>query len=585
MGAPLTTPAQELAERLEALGQAELADLKTFINSNPPFECGGMLVEACRCLDHAHVIQLMSAHEHAKLSPHDFDIIVRGWNVLLSLLLARTGVGYSGVPMAESTPELRQIAMSMLHAAGRFVLLSRTAEMVRYGMVTGLVTGAEIDVWSSDRTLSDHFHDNVDHRRLVDLNAKILPRHRPDPQGAEAHSIRKSMAALTFPWETLKGTMVGYTTTPEIDGYFLRAVIDATIAWRNEAGIYPAAQLGACNGGDLTAVVNVLLSFYLKHVMFVEEAIKRHPGVNQHMSLTIWKLRPELIASLVAAGASEEIAEAALDLITVRPADADYFFKEHTPGVPLAIEIADGYLLTPISGIFRNPLHHIRMLREAKSPSLQNAFREHREGWMAEDLYALFQGDRFQRVAGQTRLRRNGQTVTDIDAAIFDNATRELVIFQLKWQDFNTSNVRSQRSKAKNFVDQVETWGKKTSLWIDQFGINALCKSLKIRVPSGEPPIFVRLWAVGRSAARFKSYGYTVGPQVLVLAWPQLVRLRYEIGPGEDVFAEITSRAVAEVATPAQRAPMPYVLDNRGVSVTFKDFWSSFDDGSGRGEG
>ncbi len=572
-----TTPAKELADRLAALGQAELDEISTFLNSVSGFECGGLLIEACRCLDHAHVIQLMSAHEHAMLPPHDFDIIVRGWNVLLSLLLARIG-GFSGIPILESTPGTRQVAMSLMHAAGRYVLFRRTSEMVRHGMVSGTATDTEIEVWISDRTLSDHFHDQVDRSRFTELSAQFAPRHMPDPRGPQGRRIREEMAALTFPWKTPKGVMVGYTTTPEIDTFFLHSVIDSTIQWRDEAGIHPEAGLGACTGEDLTAVVNVLLSFYLKHIMFVEEAILRPLGVNQHMSLTIWKKRDELLASLVAAGASPDVAEAALDLITVRPADAAFFMDEHTPGIPLVIEISEGYLLTPVSGIFRNPFHHIRMLRESASSKLQNAFREHREGWMADDLYRLFQGTRFQLVAGQTRLRRNGKTITDIDAAIFDNITEELVLFQLKWQDFSTSSVRVQRSKAKNFVTQVGAWGEKVTSWLDEFGVAALCKSLKIRLPGGELPTLVRLWAIGRSNARFQSYGYDAGAQVLVLTWPQFVRLRFEIGLGEDVFAQITDRAVEETAAAARRTPMPFVIDHRGVRTVFRDIWSSFDD-------
>uniref|UniRef100_B0T8P2 Uncharacterized protein n=1 Tax=Caulobacter sp. (strain K31) TaxID=366602 RepID=B0T8P2_CAUSK len=568
-----TTPAPELADRLAALAQAELADLKTFLDTNSSFECGGILVEACRCLDHAHVIQLMTSHKHAWLPPHDFDIIVRGWNVLLSLLLERIG-GYTGVPMAKSTPELRQVCMSLLHAAGRYVLLHRTAEMVRHGMVTGLASEIAIEVWATERATSDNFHDQLDQRRLAQLQAKANRAGRPDPRDPEGRRIVAQMAALTFPWETPKGIMVGYTTTPEIDDFFLRSAADSTVLWSAEAGISPVANLGGCSGEDLTIVVHLLLSFYIKHVMFVEEAIKRHPGVNQHMSLTIWKQRTELVDVLVSAGAPVDIAEAALDLITVRPADAQFFMDEHTPGVPLAIEIADGYLLTPVSAIFRNPLHHIRMLRESTSPHLQNAFREPRETWMADDLYRLFQGNRYQRVDGQTRLSRNGQTVTDIDAAIFDNVTEELVLFQLKWQDFSTSNVRSQKSKAKNFTEQVERWGKKTTMWIDQFGVAALCRALKIKLPGGQLPTLIRLWAIGRSNARFQSYGYTAGPQVLALAWPQFVRLRLELGLGADVFADITRIAVDEAMTITPRTAMPYELTNRGIRVLFKDVWT-----------
>ena len=153
-----------------------------------------------------------------------------------------------------------------------------------------------------------------------------------------------------------------------------------------------------------------------------------------------------------------------------------------------------------------------------------------------------------------------------------------MVLFQLKWQDFSTSSVRVQRSKAKNFVTQVGGWGEKVTSWLDEFGVAALCKSLKIRLPGGGLPTLVRLWAIGRSNARFQSYGYDAGSQVLVLAWPQFVRLRFEIGLGEDVFVQITERAAEEITTAAKRTPMPFVIDHRGVRTVFKDIWSSFDD-------
>ena len=38
--------------------------------------------------------------------------------------------------------------------------------------------------------------------------------------------------------------------------------------------------------------------------------------------------------------------------------------------------------------------------------------------------------------------------ITDIDAAVFDVTTGELGLFQLKWQDFSSSDVAKQRSKA-----------------------------------------------------------------------------------------------------------------------------------------
>jgi hypothetical protein len=286
-----------------------------------------------------------------------------------------------------------------------------------------------------------------------------------------------------------------------------------------------------------------------------------------------------MIDSLVSAtGASEHELSVALDLITVRSNDANYFLTEQAPSIPLAIELCEGYLLTPVSGVFRNPFNGLRMLRESTSPAIQNAFREHREEWMAEDLYALFDGPRFQRVPGQTKLRRDGQIVTDIDAAIFDNGTGDLVLFQLRWQDFNTSIVKTQLSKAKNFTEQVERWAKKTTFWIDQFGVAALCRELRIKLPDGAMPRNVRLTAIGRSNARFRSYGYHTGKDVLALPWAQFVRLRYAIGPGQDFFELLMRAVIDENAKRIARKPLPYMLERHGLRVLFKDVWSDVED-------
>ncbi|MQW02811.1 hypothetical protein GHK45_02910 [Sinorhizobium meliloti] len=576
-----TAPAAlEIADRLDRLARQELDEVERFIGTVPPTECAVLLIEACRCLDHMHVVQKLSAKEDGKLSVHDFDIVVRGWNVLFGLLMKRKGE-FNGVPLRESVPELRQALMGMLHFAGRYVLLSRTAEMVRHGMVSAMADGDEIELALSDRTLSDHFHDQVDHGKFAELNAKVLRGYKTaDTDTDTAQHLRDVMGRLTFPWKTPQGVMVGYSADPEIDAYFLDAVTQNTLQWRDDAGIHPRSELGGCSGGLLTTVVHVLMSFYTKHIMFVEEGIKLHANVNQYMSLTIWKTRADLIKSLlVATEASEREVTAALDLITVRAGDANYFLTEQAPGIPLVIELCDGYLLTPVSGVFRNPFNAIRMLRESTSVAIQNAFRKHREEWMAEDLYALFEGPRFQRVPGQTKLRRDGQIVTDIDAAVFDNVTGELVLFQLKWQDFTSSSVRIQRSKAKNFSDQVQDWAEKITSWINQFGAATLWRALKIKPPDGTEPRNVRLIAIGRSNARFRSYGYNTGGNVLVLPWPQFACLRLAIGPGQDFFKLLTQAVIDENAVPVERKPLPYVLVRHGLRVTFRDIWSGIENG------
>jgi hypothetical protein len=243
--APRTAPATlAIADRLDDLARHELGEVERFIESIPPLECAALLIEACRCVDHIHVVQKLSANEEGKLSVQDFDIIVRGWNVLFGLLMQRKGE-FDGVPLRKSVPELRKAIIGIMHFAGRYVLLNRTAEMIRHGMVVAVAQGNEIDLTLGDRTLSDHFHDQVDHGKFAELNAKTLREFQPIDSDAEtAQHLRNVMGKLTFPWKTPEGVMIGYGADPEVDNYFLDAVTQNTLQWRGDAGIHPLAELG-----------------------------------------------------------------------------------------------------------------------------------------------------------------------------------------------------------------------------------------------------------------------------------------------------------------------------------------------------
>lgn len=564
--------------QLEALARSELAAVTAQLQDLPPTVCAGLLIEACRVLDHAHVVQLLADLPDQRLSIHDFDIMVRGWNLLAAELLKRWGP-IDGLPLKASTPETQAVLMSWLHACGRSATFSWAAEMVQYGMVEAVVEGQAMVLSLSDRASSDHFHDQLDQTKLAERNAAVLDTYHPFASADDAKPLREAMGDLAFPWPTAHGMMVGYPSHPEINTHFLNVTYRNAAQWRDDAGLHPDARLPGCSGRVVTLVAHVLLSYHLTHVMFVNEAKLRRPEINAHMSLTVWRPRAELLAQLVlVTGSLEAEVAAALDLLTVEADDAAYFASERAPSLPLVIKISDQFLLLPISGIFRNPFNVMRMLRASTSLAFQNAIREHRETWMAEDLYALFEGPRFQCVAGQTELSRNKQHVTDIDAAIFDNVTGDLVLFQLKWQDFATSSVKSQRSKAENYTSKVTAWVTKVTLWIDQFGVLALCSALRIRLPPGKELRDIRFVAIGRTNARFRSYGYDMGHVALTLPWSQFARLRLEIGPGQDFFSMLEQRVAEEHEAAVARTPLPYGLECDGWTITFQDLWSSLDD-------
>lgn len=60
------------------------------------------------------------------------------------------------------------------------------------------------------------------------------------------------------------------------------------------------------------------------------------------------------------------------------------------------------------------------------------------------------------------------------------------------------------------------------------------------------------------------------------MPWPQLVRLRYDIGPVRDFFSELEARVQREARAAVPRCPIPHTLDLGDCKITFADIWSEF---------
>jgi len=571
----------ELIAHLSDLASREFNSVKAWVDrfDSPP-QYIAWLVEACRALDYQHVLQFLSRDPKNKMARPDFDIMVAGWNALLGLLLPHAG-GFQGFPLMESSQNSQTAAMTALHQLGRSALMQQAASMIRHGMAVGQIVGDRIVISMSERASTDHFLDRLDLHKLEDLDGET---EEPEPllrgvlKTTKIEDIDAKMAPLVFAWKTNRGTMVGYGADPDVDRYFLALVSRKTQDWRNEAGIHPDARIGDVSGRDVAAIGLLLASFYLKHIRFIHLGNKIIPRVNFPMSLTIWKPEADLIESLADFTGMERTAvSAAVSLFTLRQSQHQYFLSEPTPFIPMLIEVSNGYFLSPVSSIFRNPFHGIRMMHEWASNGPASSVAEPREDWMRIELYHLFLGNRYHIIDGATRLKREGATVTDIDAAILDWTTGELALFQLKWQDFSTSDIDVQRSKAKNFVTRVDQWARRVRAWIAEFGLEALSKGLQLNSEASRRVSAVRLFAIGRSASRFRSYGYVPDcEEVASCSWAQFVRLRYEIGPAENVFEALHKEIKRENVQRIAVKPIPHEIVVAGQKVLFENLWNTY---------
>jgi hypothetical protein len=89
----------------------------------------------------------------------------------------------------------------------------------------------------------------------------------------------------------------------------------------------------------------------------------------------------------------------------------------------------------------------------------------------------------------------------------------------------------------------------------------------------------VRLFAVGRFVARFKSYGYThASSSVAVCSWPQLSRIRKQHTTDKNILQCVYEGVINERSRVISITAIPYEVKVGDTRLVFHNIWNSFDD-------
>jgi hypothetical protein len=387
--------------------------------------------------------------------------------------------------------------------------------------------------------------------------------------------LKEGMFPLLREWDSGHGKMIAYDSSPKLDDHFLAKAGDLVLNWRDDAGIHPESMIGNLKGADLTWIIMMLVSFDLKHHEFIRLASEHFPEISIPQSVTIWQIKDQLIDEIAEfTGLERKHVKGAIDLVTFRPADRELLKKHSSLFMPLLIDLGNGFVLRPVSAIARNPFYSVMAVLEHRDPNFRHTVSVHRERWQRNELYAGFQGNRYQCLEGNLNLRMAGKILTDIDAAVFDNTNGELAIFQIKWQDFFFNDVKKLRSKASNLVRELDEWSEKVNHWINTNGLVELQKLLGLK-PIGEIQIkSVYLFGISRNAGRTVSYGFKRSADDLVVAnWPQFRRNRIEVGPVKNVISSLFNTLREQEQVSIAETPLPVSLYMGDHVLVYDDLW------------
>lgn len=561
-----------------------------------------LFIEVVRAMDYwgTHAPALVSDNEKVTQS---IDLMYWGWNRAVAELFEPLDQP-SALPLMESTHESRVFASGLMQEFGKVSLLRRLADMSERGIVEITRDGDEFQIRMGEDALAQ-FADATEWDRLKAAD-KLLPSSSagwttasmrdvlrfPDLPGnymapADAPvkcwlrpDIEDLIKPLVRTWDTGRGVMVAYDASIEVDKHYMAEALSLSMHWREDSGIHPEAMLGSITGADITGVGAALISLHSKHFGCVSVAKKMYNNVSVAQSLTIWGPRAALEDSIaIMSGRPKPVVHGVFNVLAMTSEHAKKLADHSTPLIPLLFDLGNGFILRPVSCLTRNPFTAARTQHQWSDPRTEHAVAADREDWMREHLYALFSGRRYICFPGNLKLRHRGAVLTDIDAAVYDRLTGDVGIFQLKWQDYSTNDVRQLRSKATNLSAELTDWSGKIMSWIEENGISALDKSLRLKQKRREAVKSIMLFAISRSSIRTRGYGVrTEAPSLAMAVWPQFVRARMEVGPSKRSLRDLHARLLQEYEQVPDIHPMPASIRVTDATLHLHNFWNRTDD-------
>lgn len=306
--------------------------------------------------------------------------------------------------------------------------------------------------------------------------------------------IIKKMEGLVYTWNH---NFIGYEADPDVDQFFIRnAQLDFVQATEWDC-FPPTSKFGGIEYHLFLSAVIFIESICLKHLQFVQVAMKKDPNLESHNILPCVVDYATAVDSLsYILEISQEKAERILKAFIFDEKNKDYYNHIGAPNLPF-IRISSTQLLRSFSGCIYRPIDF--MLAELKRlyPKEWNRNTKEREQLFRDELYKYFRNDRFTCVNRSIDITENGKVITDIDACIIDQETNDIAFIQLKWQDSIYESTRSLVSKRKNYLEKTTQWVNEIEQWINNTPEKRIADFLQLS-PQVVSKDKIKIFVIGR---------------------------------------------------------------------------------------
>lgn len=184
-----------------------------------------------------------------------------------------------------------------------------------------------------------------------------------------------------------------------------------------------------------------------------------------------------------------------------------------------------------------------------------------REEIFRAQLYSIFTDSQYICIDHPVVIKDDlGVTITDIDAVIVDKSTKQIALFQLKWQDHTSESVYSLKSKAENYKKATEIWANQIINWAYSVTNEEMARVINVRrnyIQKENMFVFV----IGRTHGNYSSdFNLSASGKVVYGQWFQFLKVTTFLSQQMQLSLSNVFKLMTDTAPQKAR-----ILENRTV--------------------
>jgi hypothetical protein len=282
--------------------------------------------------------------------------------------------------------------------------------------------------------------------------------------------------------ERFMGWSIAYSTTDEIDRYFLEwGQVYLRRMWSQDL-IGAEEKIGGNQFNEYLGVLAALSARAQKHLCYAMILKHRHPELDLRNLLTTFVSYDELLVLLSRFLDADSLhVQKLLASLTLEPLNkATHVGSSRTAWAPV-VRATYEHCLLPLYGLEINPFLFLLSDLQAKYPKDWFEAANNREKRWHAELKAIFRVRGWKTSEKNVALRDAERTATDIDFAVYDDISGQVMLVQLKWQQPVGVDTRARRSAAKNLIEEGNRWIAAVRGWLDRNGVDELSRRLGMK--------------------------------------------------------------------------------------------------------